>query len=632
MGRRLHCPNCGGESEVSNPGITMLVCSYCQTTLYWGADEVLQMGAQSILPEADTRLHLHATGKLRGVGFRATGHLRYDHGRGSWDEWYLELDDGRMAWVSEDERELSEEEAVQPDAELPAAAQLAVGQSVSMDSIEYTVREVGQATCIGGEGQLPFTVLPGEQYVYADVASLDGERFGTLEYDEGQRPTCFSGRVLGHEELTIDGEPPPTTARSAEAKHIKCTNCNGPLEVPGGREVETRVCEYCGAQLDLTSAEQRVLGVNPTDFDPQFAFEIGAGGEFHGKRYEVCGRMLYCDAEGYESREYLLYNPDDGYLWLAEEQGHFVVNRPTQQAPARDPFSLGTAQGIKIGSTRFRFYEQGIVKLVYVDGALPWLAKSGDHGQYADLIAPPQMYGVETDGSEIEYFHGRYMPAAQVWAAFGEEQRWRPRGVHPAQPFSRGIVAKLLMVFGLLFGLLNLGLAGWSLSRPGKLVFKQRFLSSDYLKETTSKPFKLAGGNVVALKLFAPLSNSWISLDVAFVNDKKQVVAEMDNSIEYYHGYSGGESWTEGTRRNIEYFKAPKPGTYRLIIKGSAGRGNRGPPRREPLLVVLYSGVVLTRYFVLMAVFSLMFFVFEFVRKVLFEKRRWAPVLGDDDD
>ena len=95
MGRDLRCPNCGGEHHLVNPGITMLVCDFCKTTVYWDADAVAKLGRQSILPEADTRLFLHATGKLYGTGFSVVGHLRYDHGRGCWDEWYVQLDDGK---------------------------------------------------------------------------------------------------------------------------------------------------------------------------------------------------------------------------------------------------------------------------------------------------------------------------------------------------------------------------------------------------------------------------------------------------------------------------------------------------------------------------------------------------------
>lgn len=633
MSRNVACPNCGGEHTLANPGITMLVCSFCKSVVYWGDDAQIHAGNKSVLPESDSRLYLMATGKLKGVGFQVLGHLRYDHGRGSWDEWYLQLDDDRVVWISEDERELSLETPLTPDAAPPPSGQLEVGSSVPLGGVAFTVRELGRATCTGGEGQLPFTVLPGEQYPYADLASVDGQRFATLEYDEGDSPTCFVGEVLDHDTLQVDDERPPSTQAATAGRHIKCTNCSAAIEVPGGREVETKVCEYCGAQLDLASDEQSVLGVNPQNYDPQFQFEVGDAAKFYGKRHEVCGRLLYQDDEGYSSREYLLFNPDAGYLWLVEEQNHFVINRPTQQAPARDPFSLSTGKPVRIGSDSFRFYEQGSSHLVYVDGALPWQAKVGDRFRYADLVAPPQLFGVETDGNEVEYFHGRYTAAEEVWKAFERQDRpSRGLGVHPAQPFVRSAVAKSLMVMGGLFALVNLGLALWSLGGSGTRVFEQSFAPTAYLTETVSKPFQLPACSVVALHMASPLDNSWMAVDVAFLNEKQEVVAEMDNSIEYYHGYEGGESWSEGTRDKTAYFRAPPAGQYRLILKASAGSGTGASGRGENLRLSVDSGVVLTRYFLIAFIIAVLFPLFEILRKGLFEKRRWAPVMEDDDD
>jgi hypothetical protein len=634
MSRQLQCPNCGGEHTLVNPGITMLVCDYCKTVVYWGEQTALQTGRQSILPEADTRLFMHASGKLMGRGYEVAGHLRYDHGRGTWDEWYLQMDDGGVAWLSEDERKLSLEQFLRPDPSMPAPGQLQPGHPVTLDGVGYTVREVGTATCAGGEGQLPFTVLPGEQYPYVDLASHDGTQFATLEYDQEGAPRCFTGQVLDHETLSVNDERPPSTAGSHQGKHIECPNCAAPLEVSSAGEVQTQVCEYCGAQNDLTGAEATVMGVNPKDYDPGFWFEIGQGGTFRNKRYEICGRMLFEDDEGYETREYLLYNPEDGYLWLAEEKGHFVLNRPTQQAPAYDPFRMAPKQGVKVGTSTFQFYEWGTSKLVYVDGALPWQACSGDRSNYADLIAPPQMFGVETDGSEVEYFLGWYMTGEEVYKAFEIKER-PPRavGVHPAQPYKRSAAATILMIVGLLFAVVNLGLVGWSMVSKGRLLISETFSAQRYLREATSEPFKVGADKIMAMRIDAPLNDSWLALDVALLDvDKSIVVGEADGEISYYSGVEGGESWSEGNRSTTNYFRAPPPGTYKLILKASSGSGISGGARGEPLSIRLYQGGAVTRYF--LAAFIITFLVpfFIIARKFLFEKQRWAPVVGGDDD
>ena len=42
MSRELRCPNCGGEHTLVNPGITMLVCEYCKTVVYWDDETALR--------------------------------------------------------------------------------------------------------------------------------------------------------------------------------------------------------------------------------------------------------------------------------------------------------------------------------------------------------------------------------------------------------------------------------------------------------------------------------------------------------------------------------------------------------------------------------------------------------------
>lgn len=633
MSRQLRCPNCGGEHTLVNPGITMLVCDFCKTAVFWDKDMVLKMGTQSILPEDDTRLHMHATGKLDGRPFEVMGHVRYDHGRGSWDEWYLMLADGSEAWLSEDERKLSLERPIRPDGPLPGPAQLRVGQSIALAGAAFTIREVGTATCVGGQGQLPFTILPGERYPYADLASLDGTRFATLEYDQAGSPTCFVGQVLGHGQITVDDERPPSTAGAKEGRHIKCPNCDAPQEVPADREVETLVCPFCGAQNDLTGAEARVMGLNPQGYDPGFSFEIGQAGTFEGTVHEVCGRMLYEDEEGYQTREYLLYNKDAGYLWLAEENHHFVLNKPTQKAPRQDPFRLAPKQGVDIGGTLFRFYEQGLSRLVYVDGALPWLARTGEATQYADLIAPPRMFCVETDGKEVEYFEGQYLTPEEVWAAFkAETPRPRAYGIHAAQPFAQGPLARAFMVLGGLFALLNLGLLLWSAGSEGKVLYSKGFSADDYMGEAATEPFAIGPERIMCMTISAPLQNSWLYVQAALVNAQDQVVEELDGELGYYYGVEEGESWSEGSQSTTTFGLSPPAGTYRLLLKAQGGTGETGPPGRENIQIVIKQGMVLSRYFLAIFVFCVLCAAFEIGRRYLFEKRRWSAVIEDDDD
>lgn len=421
MAKSIECPSCGGAQEVHNPGITLVVCQYCSASLYWDEEAVLHAGEKSILVQGDTRLFDGARGTLQGKRFRVIGHVRYDWGAGTWDEWYIDVEGEGAAWLSEDERELSLERPLDA-ADAPAATQLSLGRSIRLGGSDFTVREIREARCVGGWGQLPFTILPNETYPYADLASRDGQRFATLEYDRAGAPRAFIGEPIPHDALIVEGSPPEPveSAPSTTGASVRCDACGASLQKPSGREVQTLVCEYCGTQNQLEGAAAKAMGQNPKGFNPRFMFEIGQRGNFSNASFEVIGRMLSVDDEGYEARQYLLWNPERGYLYLEEEAGKFVLNEVTLQAPNRDPFDLDEGDRVRVGSETFRFVEDGTSTLRYVDGALPWIAKTGDRSQYADFTGSGgSVYGVEKTAREIEYYLGTKLPRAAVQAAFG---------------------------------------------------------------------------------------------------------------------------------------------------------------------------------------------------------------------
>lgn len=628
MGRALSCPRCGAPHELVNPGIALVVCESCRATIYFGEDEALRIGRQSVLPDSDARLYLHATGTLDGESFEVVGHLRYAHESGYWDEWYLQFASGKVAWLSEDERQLSRQVAAAIDGEIPRAAALAVRAPIVIEGETFTVREIGTATLVGGEGQLPFPVTPEDMYIYAELATLDGNRLATLEYDD-QRARCFIGAPLAHDSLRITSERTPRAHAPRAGKDIVCTDCGGPLEIPG-RKVITLVCAYCGAQLDLSTAERTVLGKNPEGIDPTrtFSFAIGDAATFDGVRYEVCGRLLYQYRGAHTAHEYLLFAPDAGYLWLSEEDGHYVLNRPTQAAPEVDVFRQRLKHPIIIGGRPYRLYELCKGSLRYVDGALPWRAKVGDRFREATLIAPPRAFIVERDrtSKEVECFEATYVDSAEVWKAFFREGRPPAReGVHAAQPFTRSPITRAFFAIAGVLAAVNLVLFIWSYSVRGELIFQQSLSFSQAKEGVTSQPFVLPDTRVVRVQVDARMNNAWLAPQVAFVNENDQVVADTWLELGYYSGVGrDGYSWDEGSREGHKLLRAPDPGTYRLLIQANGEASRRWQPSHlRSLKVSVYADGVLVRYFASACVVPALILGLFIWRKIVFERRRW---------
>ena len=201
MSREIACPSCGAPQDISNPGVAMSVCEYCGNAVVLSDEGVENIGKQAILSEGFTRLFRGATGSLHGNRFRVLGRARYSFGQGFWDEWFIDRDGAGPAWVTEDNHELALQRAVTSES-LPTTSSLRPGVEVTVHGTTYVVHEVGEARCIGVEGELPRTIKTNDAFAYADASSRDGRY--VLGIEQRDPPQVFTGRWVSHSSLVLD--------------------------------------------------------------------------------------------------------------------------------------------------------------------------------------------------------------------------------------------------------------------------------------------------------------------------------------------------------------------------------------------------------------------------------------------
>lgn len=202
--RTVACPSCAAPHDLRNPGILRFACPYCGSVVAWDEERVRLAGRQSVLSEGFTRLYTGAAGSLHRQRFVVLGRARYRFDRGAWDEWYLETEDGAIRWLTEDNHELALETETEGET-VPPRANLRPGARLRLHSTPFVIEEVGEAECVGLEGDLPREVDVGERYPYADGSSPDGRYSLGIEYDDDP-PTVFVGRWLKRNELQLDDE------------------------------------------------------------------------------------------------------------------------------------------------------------------------------------------------------------------------------------------------------------------------------------------------------------------------------------------------------------------------------------------------------------------------------------------
>ncbi len=608
----------------------MKVCDYCKTTMYWDDESALRAGQKSMDLPPSSRFRVGATGKIKGESFRVLGRLSYSYESGSWSEWFVEMQDGRILWLSEDEGELFLERPLTLTGTVPEHSALKPGMEISLgDKKTGIVEEIGQARCIGGEGEIPFPVEIGEVYPYADGAAPDGSFSFGLEYDSEGVPRAFIGQIIELKSSRSDQKSAPD---SRLGQIIRCPSCGKPYE---GARVETTamvVCAACGSGLELDEAKAKVVGKN-VGKEPKFTFQIGTPLTLDKEKYQVMGRLLYAENK-YRSFEYVLHNPEAGYLWLSEEDGHFTISRPSHTTVAIPP-GCKAKKKITVGQETFRFYEQGAQKLQWVDGALPWRAVVGETTQYTHLIKPPEYIDREITGPEVEMFRGRYVSHEELKAALPRDFRLPSgRGVYSCQPYVPYSWTNGLWAIGGIFLILNVVLLLYSFSaNKNNRLLQEKVTAEQYTKEYLTQPFEInRGGTLLRLVGHAPLDNSWLSIDFAVVDASESVISEFFDEAGYYHGTDSEGHWSEGASDFSSYFKINKAGRYRILVHATGGSGTSGPPRNEPMYITVYSGTTISWYFIIPILMAFTALIIRPIGRSIFESRRWKSVTEDGDD
>lgn len=202
MPRQISCPNCGGPLQIESAFTTLLVCSYCQQTLYIHDTGVDLAGKTAKLAEYPSRLSVGAQGKIKGQGFRVLGRVRYQYDEGFWDEWFLQFDSQRIGWVEEDEGEFTLTFKSKLTSPVPPFDQIRVGSFIPLGKDRLFVSEKGLAQIVGAQGQVSTTARPGQALHYVDGNAAD-KAIRLVMDDTGI--TLHTGEPLGFSDLEVGG-------------------------------------------------------------------------------------------------------------------------------------------------------------------------------------------------------------------------------------------------------------------------------------------------------------------------------------------------------------------------------------------------------------------------------------------
>jgi hypothetical protein len=88
-----------------------------------------------------------------------------------------------------------------------------------------------------------------------------------------------------------------------------------------------------------------------------------------------------------------------------------------------------------------------------------------------------------------------------------------------------------------------------------------------------TEPFLVERKGNLQVKVTAPVSNSWLYVAGALINEETGELDEFDVEVSYYAGSDSDGSWSEGSRSGVAYVPAVPTGRYvmRLSPQWQAG-------------------------------------------------------------
>jgi len=550
---------------------TSVVCPFCRASVIRTDRDLQAIGRIADLVPTSPAMVVGDRGLVDGEEFVVGGRLQLDHGRGPWDEWYVEMTrTGKWAWLAQAQGKFYITSLVQTGGLPPVMAMSpgAAGALAGTDATVWTVTERGSSTLLSAEGELPYPAVQGETGRYVDVVSPGGG-FGTIDYGDGSEPAkFFAGREIPHDAIQwTKSALGPRAEQQVDLGKLSCPTCGAPVELQVPDSAQRAGCTHCFSVLDFERGNLRLLAQQgEPPLRPLIPF--GAKGTLFDLEHTCIGYMVReTVAYGitYRWREYLFYTPS-GFRWLMEDKGHWTHFETVSAAEVQR-----SGASLRFGGRSHRYFATNRLKVRYVLGEFYWKVQVGDEVSSTDYIAPPYLLSEESTGSELIYSKGHYLEGAAIWKAFGLEGEPPPsRDVAPAQPNPHSIAMPALITIAAfvllcaLGGLLEFGRSHQVLvDGPLQVPMLAGEPTAATNTAVFTPPFTIPNGpTTMEIELGTSVDNQWLGVAGSLIDEGRGTTTDFFVDAGYYHGVSGGESWSEGSRSASAYLGSIPGGTY----------------------------------------------------------------------
>ncbi|WP_298156613.1 DUF4178 domain-containing protein [Flavobacterium sp.] len=392
-----------------------------------------------------------------------------------------------------------------------------------------------------------------------------------------------------------------------------CTKCGVSTELNLSFTADSFACPGCGSHYTLDKGEwvfRNMFKTKPTET----ALKVGAKGVLKGISYTVSGVIVKCAYRNFFWNEYILQDGKGNFRFLSEADGHWIF---LEEIP--EVFKISNhPKTIEYKGQVYDLYDYTTTHIAGAAGFFDFRL-SDDGIQMDEFINPPYIISVESMNGKTSTYFGEHINPREVKKAF-DLPYIRSRvgiGLVQPQPVDTRLMAMIFCVSIILMFITHVFIYS---GQSEQSVLNTALVPDS--KDFTSPSFELKGGSApLSVFVNADVDNSWANIQVALVDEKTSDEVYASKDVEYYHGYTDGENWSEGSTGDRFNICGVSAGKYHLVITPQIAADNfstksvsvravwNEPSTRNVWLPAIFMGVIVLAFF--------------YYNKN-FETRRWA--------
>lgn len=416
-----------------------------------------------------------------------------------------------------------------------------------------------------------------------------------------------------------------------------CTKCTNQISI---NDNDTFVaCPKCFSYQEVTENGMKFLSSFKNSNRPkEVCFELGQSIKVNGNTYTISGITQRNDAvyKSFKWREYNLKSEINEDAFLNEYNGNWLLVKPLSQEPQ---VYIRGDQSFSYQDIKFSIFQTYRQQIDWAIGNFDFDITDVDNLYSREFIAPPKMliYEVRKSAKETnpEWYEGEYVDNTEIYQEYLKLNSGNgfpsKIGVGATEPyksqFYREDATKMSLIA--LAVLLTIQLYFMATS-PTTTVFRETFSVADLKFDSTStnltsakpivsKSFSIDRTGKIEIELSTGVDNSWLESNITMVNESTLEELPIVVGSEYYHGYEGGENWTEGSKNASKDYSEVPAGKYHLLIETTTPATNGGTYEVK----LQTGGIYWINIFILLSLIAIVPLI-KYFQEYNFEKERWA--------